>query len=74
MDTLKQTIAEAAKALGFDAIRFASADAVAGAGDDLDQFLAEGRQGDMAWLAGTAERRKPRARCGRKRVASSCLA
>ena len=26
------------------------------------QFLAEGRQGDMAWLAGTAERRKaPRA-------------
>ena len=27
-----------------------------------DQFLAEGRQGDMAWLAGTAERRKaPRA-------------
>ena len=62
MDTLKQTIAEAAKALGFDAIRFASADAVAGAGDDLDQFLAEGRQGDMAWLAGTAERRKaPRA-------------
>ena len=61
-ETLKQTIADEAKALGFDAVRFASADAVAGAGDDLSQFLAEGRQGDMAWLAGTAERRKaPRA-------------
>jgi epoxyqueuosine reductase len=61
-ETLKQTIADEAKALGFDAVRFASADAVAGAGDDLRQFLAEGRQGDMAWLAGTAERRNaPRA-------------
>src|SRR3954463_16636006 len=61
-ETLKHTIADEAKALGFDAVRFASADAVAGAGDDLRQFLAEGRQGDMAWLAGTAERRHaPRA-------------
>jgi epoxyqueuosine reductase len=61
-EAVKQTISEAAKALGFDAVRFASADAVTGAGDALDQFLAEGRQGDMAWLAGTAERRKaPRA-------------
>jgi epoxyqueuosine reductase len=61
-ETVKQTIADEAKALGFDAVRFASADEVAGAGDALDQFLAEGRQGDMTWLAGTAERRKaPRA-------------
>jgi len=61
-ETLKQTIADEARALGFDAVRFASADAVAGAGDDLRQFLAEGRQGDMDWLAGTAERRHaPRA-------------
>ena len=57
-ETLKQRIVTEAKALGFDAVRFASADAVAGAGDDLRQFLAEGRQGDMAWLATTADRRK----------------
>ena len=51
-----------AKALGFDAVRFTSADAVEGAGEALDAFLADGRQGDMAWLATTAERRKaPRA-------------
>jgi epoxyqueuosine reductase len=56
--TLKAKIAEEAKALGFDAVRFTSADAVAGAGDALDQFLAEGRHGDMGWLANTAERRK----------------
>jgi len=61
-EKLKETIAKEAKALGFDAVRFASADAVEGAGEALDQFLADGRQGDMAWLASTAERRKsPRA-------------
>ncbi|MGZ8416236.1 MAG: tRNA epoxyqueuosine(34) reductase QueG [Methyloceanibacter sp.] len=61
-ETLKQKIAEEAKALGFDAVSFASAEAVAGAGEALAGFLAEGRQGDMGWLAGTAERRKaPRA-------------
>jgi len=57
-ETLKERIAGEAKALGFDAVRFASADAVDGAGEALDQFLADGRQGDMAWLATTAERRK----------------
>jgi len=61
-ETLKETIAREARALGFDAVRFASADAVEGAGEALDRFLADGRQGDMAWLASTAERRKaPRA-------------
>ena len=60
--TLKARIAEEAKALGFDAVRFTSADAVEGAGDALDAFLAEGRHGDMGWLDGTAPRRKsPRA-------------
>src|SRR5262245_52649324 len=59
---LKQRIAEEARALGFDAVRFASADAVPDAGASLEAFLAEGRHGDMAWLATTAERRKaPRA-------------
>jgi epoxyqueuosine reductase len=57
-ETLKQRIAEEAKALGFDAVRFASADAVDGAGEALDQFLADGRHGDMTWLATTAQRRK----------------
>jgi len=60
--TLKMRIADEAKALGFDAVRFASADSAPGAGRDLDEFLAEGRHGDMGWLAGTAQRRKsPRA-------------
>jgi len=60
--TLKMRIADEAKALGFDAVRFASADSAPGAGGDLDEFLAEGRHGDMGWLAGTAQRRKsPRA-------------
>jgi epoxyqueuosine reductase len=61
-DTLKQLLTAEARALGFDAVRFATADPVPGAGDALDAFIAEGRQGDMTWLADTAERRKsPRA-------------
>src|SRR5665809_74874 len=57
-ETLKARIAEEAKALGFDDVRFASADAVDGAGEGLEGFLAEGRHGDMGWLASTADRRK----------------
>jgi epoxyqueuosine reductase len=61
-DTLKERIAAEAKTLGFDAVRFTSAEAVTGAGEALDAFLAEGRQGDMSWLATTASRRRsPRA-------------
>jgi len=61
-DTLKQLLTAEARALGFDAIRFATADPVPSAGEALDAFIAEGRQGDMTWLADTAERRKsPRA-------------
>jgi epoxyqueuosine reductase len=61
-ETLKQRIAAEAEALGFDAVRFTSADAVEGAGASLDAFLAEGRHGDMGWLATTSQRRKaPRA-------------
>ena len=55
---LKARIVDEAKSLGFDAVRFTSADAVAGAGEALDAFLAEHRQGDMGWLATTAECRK----------------
>jgi epoxyqueuosine reductase len=57
-ETLKETIAKEARALGFDAVRFSIADAVEGAGEALEVFLADGRHGDMAWLATTAERRK----------------
>jgi epoxyqueuosine reductase len=61
-ETLKQRIAAEARALGFDAVRFTSADGYDGAGDALEAFLAEGRHGDMGWLARTAERRRePRA-------------
>jgi epoxyqueuosine reductase len=61
-ETLKQRIAAEARMLGFDAVRFTSADAVEGAGASLDAFIAEGRHGDMGWLATTSERRKaPRA-------------
>jgi epoxyqueuosine reductase len=60
--TLKATIVAEAEALGFDLVRFAAAEAPRDAGTSLDVFLAEGRQGDMGWLAATAERRKsPRA-------------
>jgi epoxyqueuosine reductase len=59
---LKSQIIDEAKALGFDAVCFTSADAADGAGLALETFLSEHRQGDMAWLAETADRRKaPRA-------------
>ena len=60
--SLKERIAQEANALGFQAVRFASADPPPGAGAALDIFLANGRHGDMAWLAANSERRKsPRA-------------
>jgi len=45
------------EALGFDAVRFTRAELPAVAGENLTQFVSEGRHGDMAWLAATAERR-----------------
>ena len=60
--TLKERIAHEAEDLGFAAVRFASADPPQGAGEALDAFLADGRHGDMTWLAANSERRKsPRA-------------
>jgi epoxyqueuosine reductase len=60
--SLKEQITREANALGFEAVRFASADPPPGAGAALDAFLASGRHGDMAWLEANAERRKsPRA-------------
>jgi epoxyqueuosine reductase len=57
-EALKQRIADEADALGFDAVRFTTAEAPTDAGAHLDAFLARGRHGDMAWLATHAERRK----------------
>ena len=53
--SLKERIAQEANALGFQAVRFASADPPPGAGAALDVFLANGRHGDMAWLAANPE-------------------
>ena len=49
--TLKERIAREANELGFAAVRFASADPPPGAGAASEDFLADGRHGDMAWLA-----------------------
>jgi epoxyqueuosine reductase len=57
-EALKMSIAAEAMALGFDAVRFARADAADRAGPFFDAFLAQGRHGDMAWLAANPERRK----------------
>jgi epoxyqueuosine reductase len=54
----KAWIREHAKALGFEACGFASADAPWEAGARLRAFLREGRHGSMAWMARTAERRE----------------
>ena len=50
-------IRDHALALGFDAAGFAPAEASPAAREGLVQFLAAGYQGDMGWLADTAERR-----------------
>ena len=47
-----------AAALGFDAVRVTSPDAVPTAGERLGEFLAAGRHGDMEWMATHAERRR----------------
>ncbi len=55
-------IREEALALGFDICRFTSLDQAWPAAGRLAEFLAAGRQGEMAWLADTGERRAhPRA-------------
>lgn len=54
---MKERIRERALALGFDACRFAAADPPSTA-PLLDRWLADGRHGDMAWMARNAARRK----------------
>ena len=66
----KALIRREAAALGFDACGFASAADAWPAGARLEAFVAEGRQGEMAWLADTAPRRRhPRAMWGEARSA-----
>lgn len=54
---LKQRIRDEALSLGFDAVGFSPADLSADISAGLSQFLAEGRHGDMAWLADRADKR-----------------
>ncbi len=55
--TLEQAIRARALALGFDACRFASAEARPEWGERLRQWLESGAHGDMVWMAETADRR-----------------
>jgi epoxyqueuosine reductase len=58
----KEAIRAKAQELGFDAAGFAAAAGVPQDRAHLDAFIADGRQGDMAWMATTADRRAdPRA-------------
>ena len=54
---LRTAIAERARAEGFDVVRFSRAVAPPFAGERLDRFIAEGRQGTMDWLARDFARR-----------------
>jgi epoxyqueuosine reductase len=55
---LKDIVVREAAGLGFDAVRVTTPDAARAAGAHLVEFLAEGRHGDMTWMAANAERRQ----------------
>jgi epoxyqueuosine reductase len=55
--TLKESIEQQARALGFDCIGITAPDAVADAARHFRDFLASGAHGDMDWLAQNPERR-----------------
>jgi epoxyqueuosine reductase len=54
---LKAALAETARAHGFDVVGVARPDSIPQAPGRLREFLAAGAHGDMAWMAGNAERR-----------------
>jgi epoxyqueuosine reductase len=57
--SLKQLLLAEAREAGFDAARVTTPAAIGAAvAERLEQFLQEGRHGDMAWMATTAERRR----------------
>ena len=54
---LKSELAALARAQGFHDLRLTRPDAIGPAGERLARFLAEGRHGDMEWMARNADRR-----------------
>ena len=55
--SLETFLREAGAALGLDAVAITRPDAITASGERLLEFLADGRHGDMTWMAETAERR-----------------
>ncbi|MFP6745752.1 MAG: tRNA epoxyqueuosine(34) reductase QueG [Alphaproteobacteria bacterium] len=56
-DDAKADIATQARVLGFDSVGFAAAARRGPVDEDFDAFIAQGRHGDMDWLARNPERR-----------------
>jgi epoxyqueuosine reductase len=56
-DGLRATLADQARALGFDCVGITDPEAIADAGRHFQDFLADGAHGDMDWLADRTERR-----------------
>jgi epoxyqueuosine reductase len=54
---LKALLEAEARALGLDALRVTTPSAIGPAGERLRRFLADGRHGDMEWMARNADRR-----------------
>jgi len=54
---LRATLADQARALGFDCVGITDPEAIADAGRHFQDFLADGAHGDMDWLADRPERR-----------------
>ena len=57
-EAIKNRIREKALSMGFAAVGFARAESAEKTRQGLADFLAEGRHGDMDWLAATPERRE----------------
>ena len=56
-DALKRALADRGRALGFDLVRVAAADAIPEARARLDAWLEAGHHGSMGWMEATPERR-----------------
>jgi epoxyqueuosine reductase len=54
---IREAIRARARAEGFDTVGFARAERPQGAAEGLDEYLARGHHGDMAWMRTTAARR-----------------
>lgn len=57
LQDIKRAIVERAKASGFDAVRVGPVKSTRATRSGLAEYLAEGRHGDMGWMATTAHRR-----------------